>query len=109
MEEENVIEAYDFECVLHDTNSHQLLSVISAIHHQRVCQAFDDGALGFSEAFDGIATGGVGDVDRSADLDVVTTRKQGVSKFLDLSMGSSSLRHRLVGSQIPKHTSKKYP
>ena len=63
---------YDFESVRDDAHGHELFAVIAAIHHQRVCEAFDDGALGFAEALDGIAAGGVGDVDGGADLDVVT-------------------------------------
>ena len=57
--------------MLHDTNSHELLSVVSAIHHERVRQTFDDGTLCFSESLNGISASGVRDVDRSADLNVV--------------------------------------
>lgn len=70
---------YDFEGVLHDPNSHQLLSVVAAVHHQGVGQALDDGTLGFSEALDGVAAGGVGDVDRGADLNVVAVVEKNVS------------------------------
>ncbi len=62
---------YDFERVGDDTDSHKLLAVVAAVHHEGVCEALDDGALGFSETLDGVATGGVGDVDWGADLDVV--------------------------------------
>jgi hypothetical protein len=54
-----------------DAHSHELLAVVAAVHHEGVCQALDDGALGLAEALDGISTGGVWDVDGLADLDVV--------------------------------------
>ena len=54
-----------------DPDSHQLLAVVAAVHHERVGEALNDRALCLAESLDSIATGGVGDVDRSADLDVV--------------------------------------
>ena len=54
-----------------DTDSHELLSVVAAVHHERVGEALDDGALGLPESLDGIAAGRVRCVDRRADLDVV--------------------------------------
>ena len=56
-------------------DSHELLAVVAAIHHERVGEALDDGAVGLTEALDGITTGGVRDVDGGADLDVVTVGK----------------------------------
>ena len=46
-----------------NSDCHELLAVVSAVHHEGVCETLNDGALSFSEALDGIATGGVGDVD----------------------------------------------
>lgn len=46
-----------------DADSHELLSVVAAVHHQRVGETLDDRAVGLAEALDGIATGGMGDVD----------------------------------------------
>ena len=54
-----------------DTDSHQLLAIVAAVHHQRVGEALDDGALGFAEALAGVAASGVRDVDGGADLDVI--------------------------------------
>ena len=54
-----------------DADSHELFTVVAAIHHERVCEAFDDRALSFSESLAGIATGRMGDVDGRADLYVV--------------------------------------
>jgi hypothetical protein len=54
-----------------DADSHELLSVVSAVHHEGVGKTLDDGALCFSESLFGISAGGVGDVDGCADLDVV--------------------------------------
>ena len=62
---------YDFKGVGNDADSHELLAIVAAVHHQGVCKAFDDWALGFAEALDCIAAGGVGDVDWSADLNVI--------------------------------------
>jgi hypothetical protein len=54
-----------------DAHSHELLSVITAVHHQRVGKTLDNWALGLSETLLGIATGGMGDVDGSTDLNVI--------------------------------------
>lgn len=54
-----------------DADSHELLSVVAAVHHQGVGQALDDWALCLAETLDGVPAGGVGDVDGLADLDVV--------------------------------------
>ena len=54
-----------------NANGHQLLAVVATVHHEGVCEALDNGALSFAESLRGIATGGVGNVDRGADLDVV--------------------------------------
>ena len=54
-----------------DPDGHQLLAVVAAVHHQRVGEALDDGALSFAEALAGVAAGGVRDVDGRADLDVI--------------------------------------
>ena len=54
-----------------NADSEELLSVVAAVHHQRVGETLDDGALSLAEALGGIATGRVGKVDGSADLDVV--------------------------------------
>ena len=62
---------YDLERVGDNSDSHELLSVVTAVHHERVGEALDDGALGLPEALDSIAAGGVRYVDRRADLDVV--------------------------------------
>lgn len=63
---------YDLKSVVHDAHGHQLLPVVAPVHHQRVGQALDDGALGLAEALHGVAAGGVGDVDGGADLDVIS-------------------------------------
>lgn len=63
-----------------DADSHELLAVVAAIHHERIGEALDDGAVGLSEALDGIAASGVGDVDGGADLDVVAVGEDPVSE-----------------------------
>jgi hypothetical protein len=63
---------YDFEGVGDDADGLKLLAVVAAVHHERVGETLDDGALSLPEALDGIAAGGMGDVDGLADLDVVS-------------------------------------
>jgi hypothetical protein len=55
--------AYDLESVSDDADSHQLFTVVAAVHHKRVGEALDDGALSLAESLDRISTGGVGNVD----------------------------------------------
>lgn len=62
---------YDFKRVGDDADGHQLFAVIATVHHEGVCESFDNWALGFAEALDGISACGVGDVDGRADLDVI--------------------------------------
>jgi hypothetical protein len=65
-----------------DAHSHELLSVVAAVHHERVGEALDDGALRLAETLDGITTGAVGDVDGLADLDVVAVASSACCSFL---------------------------
>lgn len=62
---------YDLESVGNNADSKELLSVVAAVHHERVGKTLDDGALSLAETLGGIATGRVGEVDGAADLDVV--------------------------------------
>lgn len=62
-----------------DTHGHELLSGVTAVHHERVGQTLDDGALSLAETLGGIATGSVGEVDRLTDLNVVAGRKKSIS------------------------------
>ena len=63
---------YDLESVCDYADGHQLLAVVSSVHHKRVGEALNDRALCLSESLCGISTCGVGDVDWSSDLDVIT-------------------------------------
>lgn len=65
-------QAYNLKCVGHNADSHELLSVVSAVHHQRVGEALNDGTICLSKSLDSIATGRMGDVDRVPDLNVIT-------------------------------------
>lgn len=69
-------EVDDLEGVLDDADSHKLLAVVAAVHHQRVGEALDDGAGSLPEAPDLVAAGGVRHVHllALADRDVVTKR-----------------------------------
>ena len=62
-----------------DSYCHKLLAVISTIHHQRICEPFNYGAIRFTEALYRIAASGVRDVDGGADLDVISTENQDIS------------------------------
>ena len=64
----------DLESVLDDSDGHELLSVVSAVHHEGVDESLDDRALGLSETLDGISAGGVSEVDWVSQLDVVDER-----------------------------------
>ena len=57
-----------------DPYCHELLSVVTAVHHEGICEALNDGALRLSESLDGIAAGRVGDVGWGADLDVISMK-----------------------------------
>lgn len=50
---------YDLESVSNDADSHELLSVVAAVHHERVGETLNDGALGLPEALNGVTAGGV--------------------------------------------------
>uniref|UniRef100_A0AAY5EFM0 Uncharacterized protein n=1 Tax=Electrophorus electricus TaxID=8005 RepID=A0AAY5EFM0_ELEEL len=45
----------DLECVLNDAHCHQLLAIVTAMHHHGVGQTLHDGALCFTKAFSSIA------------------------------------------------------
>lgn len=55
-----------------DADSHQLLSVVAAVHHQGVGKTLNDRALGLAEALGGISTSGVREVNGLSDLNVIT-------------------------------------
>lgn len=76
---------YDLESVVDDADSHELLAVVAAVHHQGVGQALDDRAVSLAETLDRVATGRVGDIDGVAEGDVVTVRK-----IVSTSMSSNS-------------------
>jgi len=52
----------DFEGVLNDADRHQLLAVVSSVHHQGIRQTLHDGALSLSEPLRGISASGVGQI-----------------------------------------------
>lgn len=63
---------HDLESVVDNADSHELLSVVAAVHHQRVGKTLNDRAAGLAEALRGILAGGMGDIDGLAQVDVVT-------------------------------------
>lgn len=68
-------QAHNLESVSDYADSHKLLAVVATVHHEGVGEALDDGAIGLAEAFDGITTGGVRNVNGGANLDVVAVGK----------------------------------
>lgn len=55
----------DLQSVLDDSDSLELLTVVSAVHHQSVGESLDNGALGLSETLVGVSAGGVGGCKRA--------------------------------------------
>jgi len=49
----------DLEGVLDDSNGHDLLAVVSAVHHEGVHKSLDDWALGLSESFNLVSSSSV--------------------------------------------------
>ena len=66
---------YDLERVRNNADSHELLSVVTAVHHERVGETLNDGALCLSESLLCVSAGGVGDVDWGPDLDVIAAER----------------------------------
>lgn len=52
----------DFHSMLDNTNSHELFSIVSPVHHQRVGQSLDNGALCLPETLDLVPTSSMGHV-----------------------------------------------
>lgn len=70
----------DFHSVPDDTNGHQLLSVVAAVHHERVCEPLNDRTLGFPEPLCRVPSSSVWNVGRvlsSHNADVVDQRDVG--------------------------------
>jgi hypothetical protein len=78
-----VVVTYDLEGVGNDADSHELLSVVTTVHHQGVGKTLDDGALCLAESLLCISAGGVGDVDGCADLDVIAAEGIVSQNFAD--------------------------
>ena len=53
-------------------DGHEFLAVVATVHHKRVGESFDDRALCLAEPLNGEATSRVRDVDRGANLNVIT-------------------------------------
>lgn len=62
-----------------DADGHELLAVVAAVHHERVGEALNDGAVGLAEPLRRILARGVGDVDGVAEGDVVAEQSPQVS------------------------------
>ena len=71
-------EGDDLERVLDDAESHELLAVVAAVHHEAVDETLDDGALRLAEGLLVVPASGVGEVDfvlgLLVDRDVVNER-----------------------------------
>ena len=89
-------QAHDFESVSNDADSHELLAVIAAVHHEGVGETFNYGAVGLAEALDGITASGVRDVDGGADLDVVTVGEGRQPELLYASLSKLRSQERSI-------------
>ena len=65
-----------------NAHSHKLLSVVTTVHHQGVGQSLNDRACCLAKSFLGVTAGGVWDVDRGSDLDVVTAVRKEELAFM---------------------------
>lgn len=61
----------DLKSVGDDSDGHELLSVVSAVHHERVDESLDDWHLGLAELLVGVSASSVRGVDGVAEGDVV--------------------------------------
>ena len=46
----------NFKRVLDDADSHKLLAIVATMHHERVHETFDNGALSLTEPLGGITS-----------------------------------------------------
>jgi len=53
-------EVDDLESVLDDSDGHEFLAVVATVHHERVNETLNDGALSLTEPFDLVSARGVG-------------------------------------------------
>lgn len=86
-----------------DADSLELLSVVAAVHHERVGQTLDDRALSLAETLLGVSASGVRKVDRGTDLDVVAIIKQSdqqKSSFLQGTLRYSQFRFRCAAQPL---------
>lgn len=58
-----------------NADGHELLAVVAAVHHERVGETLNDGALSLAETLGSVAASGVREVDGRTDLDVVAVRR----------------------------------
>jgi hypothetical protein len=90
-----------------NADSHELLSVVTAIHHQGVGETLNDWALCFTESLLCVTAGGMGDVDWGADLDIIAVVVLAAfSSSSSLPPNSNSLYIRV--EELGFLTSKKY-
>ncbi|GAO51171.1 hypothetical protein G7K_5282-t1 [Saitoella complicata NRRL Y-17804] len=83
------------EMMLDNADSQQLLTVVTAVHHQSVGQTLNDGALSLPEPLVGVTTSSVGEVGRGTDLNVV-----GQGDVLNLNILVGPLVEELDGASL---------
>ena len=52
----------NFHGMFNNPNSHQLLPIVTPVHHQRICEPLHNWALGFPESLDRVPASCVGDI-----------------------------------------------
>ena len=80
----------ELEGLLHDSDSHLLLSTVSSLHHEGVEESLNDGAVHLLEASLLVATSGEGKVNVSLDSLDVQVSHQGDVLGLDTLESPSS-------------------
>lgn len=53
-------------------DSHELLSTVTTVHHERIGETLNDGTLSLAETLGSVPTGRVWEVDRLTNLNVIT-------------------------------------
>ena len=106
--ENGVGDTHDLKGVSDDAHSHELLSVVAAVHHERVGETLNDGALCLAETLDGISASRVGDVDWLSDLDVIAVMFSSASILPLLLFPSIATAMRNAGPHPPTKYRKVY-
>lgn len=85
----------NLKSVLDNADSLKLLTVVAAVHHKRVGETLNNGALGLAETLGSVSASRVRKVNSSSDLDVVGERD-----ILDLNIVERPFVEKLDGARL---------